>query len=264
MKNTIELSSQEDPLHLTRLADFILANWAWWCSGAVVGLLLAVFMWKTTEPRYEAQMLVKLGLVLGQKVVESPDDVALRMQSPAFQRDVMKALAASGHVNGSWSVSSARDSNLMNIRLVGRRDDLLPLSEAVLQQMTLRHNALFDPVVAALQQQLDSVQGIDDEAELGRRSLTPGERAGTSMVVTPHLRGRAAERGYWQQYGAELRQLMSYPNTRTIALVEPVVVSDAPVFPRLSSFGLMGLLLGAIAGFLLSLVWRAVKAVRSR
>ena len=288
MQSQYVMAAPDDEINLLELTDKFLDQWRWWVGGTVLGGLLGLGAAFVVPPKYEAHGVVRVAQVAldGQcppaqaeahgvvrvaqvaSAVESVPETIVRMQTLAFREEVVQRLIKAGQVkpekkedwvralDGKSTFKPMKDAaNYVDISLTA---DNPAQGQAAVSTITQVLKERQQPLIA------ERLAQVDRSIELAKASLATMEKSyGTtqaSLRAQPPNSEAYLELSRMSEAGtlAGLRQKVLdlensklSPTTKETELVEPIGVSDRPVFPKKSVFTAGGLVLGALLGTLL-------------
>lgn len=244
-------SSRDDFLRLSLLGHAVHESRFWWMGGLIAGLLLACLFCRLEEPRYGMEMLVRIGQA-GRKVLEVPYVAVKRVQSPDFRQGVVASLPAQVAARAGWQAAVVRDTNIIRVHVTGRQADVRVVATAVLGQLVARHNEMLGPMAAAMRRLLATPACQAD------RMVLPSRDTGADAVDGAAILTLSQQDGYGLPCAMELSMQITYPNTRATALLEPMAAQPEPE-SRLGRIALLGMVAGALLGFILFYGYRFLR-----
>lgn len=256
----------EDEINLLELTDKFLDQWRWWVSGTVVGGLLGLGAAFVVPPKYEAHGVVRVAQVAS--AVESVPETIVRMQTLAFREEVVERLIKAGQVKpeqkDAWVRALEAKSTFKAVKDAATYVDI-----ALTADTPAQGQAAVSTITQVLKERqtplmAERLAPVDRSIELAKASLATMEKsygtAQASLRAQPPNSEAYLELSRMSEAGtlAGLRQKVLdlensklSPTTKETELVEPIGVSDRPVFPKKSVFTAGGLVLGALLGTLL-------------
>ena len=260
------MAAPDDEINLLELADKFLDQWRWWVGGTVIGGLLGLGAAFVVPPKYEAHGVVRVAQVAS--AVESVPETIVRMQTLAFREEVVERLIKAGQVKPekkeAWVRALDGKSAFKPVKDAGSYIDISLTADNPAQGQAAV--STITQVLKERQQPLmaERLAQVDRSIELAKASLATMENSyGTTQASLraqpPNSEAylelaRMSEAGTLaglQQKVLDLENSKLSPTTKETGLVEPIGVSDRPVFPKKSVFTAGGLVLGALLGTLL-------------
>lgn len=271
------LSNEE--MNLLDLWQMFRAGWRLILIGLVAGLAVAGGYLAMTPGQHEATLLVKvghMGVAASLQQIEAVDDTIKRLQTPDFEKTVVKSLGWNGDArerlfSSSLQATSEGDKHI-KIRLRSfAPDDARHAAEATFAALASAHRDLVEAVVAKKEQELAAtVAEIEDiEALLSRLERLLGRETPQSdlkgvlmwlqikewLQITQSQKDRL--RALRCQESAA-REALGPESIVPTTVVEPIAVSDGPVSPKARRAwvlaGVGGLLLGVLLVTLRALI----------
>ncbi len=236
-------------------------------------LFLTGIYLELTQKQYEASVILKLGQVavipdpwkIGKDFlvenIEDIDNVRRNMQSPEFYNAVVKLL--------EWNVDD-RQAQLLKLsyksfNFTGRQlkivlrgvspENTRKAMDATLQILIGNHNSKIERIVDLNKKKLLEVELRIAETKAFLRVLEKLERQNRSEMALPILLKVSNDEKVSLRGLIDLKKVVedvafSQINTPTVVL-EPVLVSDIPVYPNAKRVWFFAVLMGLIIGLLL-------------
>ena len=270
----------EDEINLLELTDKFLDQWRWWVSGTVVGGLLGLGAAFALPPKYEAHGVVRVaqvGMIESDSqgeirttplLVESAPETIVRMQTLAFREEVVERLIKAGQVKpeqkDAWVRALEAKSTFKAVKDAATYVDIALTADTPAQGQAAV--STITQVLKERQQPLmtERLAQVDRSIELAKASLASMEKSYETTQASLRAQppnseaylelARMSEAGTLaglRQKVLDLENSKLSPTTKETELVEPIGVSDRPVFPKKSVFTAGGLVLGALLGTLL-------------
>lgn len=271
--------SSNDELSFRDLWQMLCEAWRLVLVGLTAGLVIAGGYLAMTPNQYEAAMLIKLGqvgAVDSVRQIEASRDVVERLQSPAFEMAVLESLGWNGDARGDLYKSSLRATTprdkYIEVRLRGLTpNDARRAAEGTFIMLEGAHRSLIKKVVAKNEQQLAATVAeiADTEALLRRLERLLGKAAPQSdlqgvlmwLQIREWLQITQNQKDHLRNLRLQekaVREALNPELTASTAVIEPVMVSGSPVYPKARQAwilaGIGGLLLGVLLVALRSLV----------
>ena len=256
----------EDEINLLELTDKFLDQWRWWVSGTVIGGLLGLGAAFVVPPKYEAHGVVRVAQVAS--AVESVPETIVRMQTLAFREEVVARLIKAGQVKpekkDAWVRALEAKSTFKAVKDAANYVDIALTADTPAQGQAAV--STITQVLKERQQPLmtERLAQVDRSIELAKASLASMEKSYETTQASLRAQppnseaylelARMSEAGTLaglRQKVLDLENSKLSPTTKETELVEPIGVSDRPVFPKKSVFTAGGLVLGALLGTLL-------------
>lgn len=271
--------SNNDEMSLLDLWQTFCSGWRLMLIGLVAGSVVAGGYLAMTPGQYEATLLVEvghMGVAGSVQQIEAVDDAVKRLQSPDFEKPVLKSLGWNGDARERLFKSSLQATSMegkyIKIKLRSLApDDARRAAEATFAALASAHRGLVEAVVAKKEQELAAtVAEIHDiEALLSRLDRLLGKETPQSdlkgvlmwlqikewLQITQNQKDRLLNLRRQESAAREaLNPDLMVPTTA----FAPVAVSDGPVYPKARRAwvlaGVGGLLLGVLLVTLRSLI----------
>lgn len=246
-----------------------IARRRWWILLGGVGAAMAAWVAASfTPPQWTSTAIMQVGAVgEKQQLIEPVNTVTERIRSGSFKNAVVKALSAepsdAALYNGSLAVRTIPATDLVRIEVRGysaERAQQFALGTA--EHLLNVHAQLAEPRIKEIARQLEQIEThiVQTETERQRmlRLLTAGKKEGIgsrfmeSVMLTNIAIQQGNERRELERARAKYADLLSPLRTYPTKMIEPVWVSDKPVFPNTRLIVTLAALVGLFSGALLA------------
>lgn len=246
-----------------------------WILSTTLALVAAAWLAATfTPPQWDATAMVRIGVVGEKKqLIEPISNVTERVRLGAFKNAVVKSVAATSPDSAlyisSLVVRSIPASDLVQLTVRGySREKAQQFAQATAEHLSNVHRKLAAPVIGEINRQLEQIEKqiaqTDSERQRILKLLTARERGDIesrfmkSVMLTSITLQQGNERRELERerikYADQLSTFRTYPTT----MIEPVWVSEGPVFPNtrliITLATLAGLFIGAVLAFVVHLI----------
>lgn len=258
----------EDKLSLNNAIDFLADSWKLILGVGVIGLLSAsVFLW-VTPSQYEAVVQIKLAQINVKndtnffgKDLEDVNNVVARFRLPsAYSVEEMKACnLANGQVPNDSIVSLVKMSVIksststiqLNIRM-NSKEHLVGCTQAIYERIRESQAEILAPFIEksralllVYQARLREIRGLINRADNSDHALTAAYLTGRDELI------------FLSNEIIRLNNIINSSFLLQTKMVNPVYISDVPVFPKKNHSLLIGLLAGVFLGVLFVFVSQA-------
>ena len=232
----------------------------------MIGGLLGLGAAFVVPPKYAANGVVRVAQVAS--AVESVPETIVRMQTLAFREEVVERLIKAGQVKpekkDAWVRALEAKSTFKAVKDAANYVDIALTADTPAQGQAAV--STITQVLKERQQPLmtERLAQVDRSIELAKASLASMEKSYETTQASLRAQppnseaylelARMSEAGTLaglRQKVLDLENSKLSPTTKETELVEPIGVSDRPVFPKKSVFTAGGLVLGALLGTLL-------------
>ncbi len=271
----------DDELSLQDLLVFVQRNFYTLLTGLFFGGILGLVIAFSIPAQWEATALLRIGQ-LGNagnagNAIEPTLQVVDRIKNRSFQNDVLKNLGLSTSENDKLA-KNFRDtlkvklekSDLVNLAIRGFSPETAKQNmNAIINEIESIHNKMLDPTVHRWQQELGSIQLELDQANAKQERLEKSLNVQTgslneknfsqAALLSNILLAREAAFKNLRDRKRMLEEQLSPARTFSTKIIGRVEISEKPVYPKKSLFGLSG----SFFGLILSLLLCTFKSLRS-
>lgn len=265
------MNTDDDGLNLWELLEILKSGWYWFVGGAALGLACALGFLLAAPAQYEATVLIQSARVVGIDV-EPPVQLLERLKFPTFYTDAVLKACAEDSANAQLVLAAAvkptvvKGNSLIQLNYRASSGELARRClESVLAQLVATQSALAEPRIANAKEQLALTQQQLGDAEkyqalIDKRAMTMDvndAKFSQSMVFMSAALNKKEEIAKLRKSVAEQSTQLLEPLTQEARLLEPIYVSERPVFPKKTVTAAGGLIGGLVLGGLVFSVRRS-------
>lgn len=234
-------------------------NWLLLLSSTSLGILISILLLFIVPYEYEAKALLQIGKVSEQDI-ESSLNTVQRLKSISFQEKIAQLIHRK-HPNQDI-ISLKKDLKKTSVELI-KNTDIITITltansaniakeriEYYINLLSERHLTLSKPIHELYKQQLAHAQNKLQSLNTSNMTKIKSNALPTEYSLKLDSNNEAI---YWNQQIFTFQQALTPPKTQPTSLLEPIVTSEEPIYPKKIIFILLGSLLGFIFGILYAL-----------